>query len=264
MPSVDAQVHGEVAPNYDFVIRRALELAGRDDARVLDYGCGTGRLVAEARRRGLNFEGADTYEGFYESWSTSIVPGARDAVRQIRETIIDAPDASYDVVVSNQVFEHVADPPPALDEIARVLKPGGVFLALFPTRDVWFEGHVGLYFVHWLQPWPRAQRRYCRAAHRLGFGYYTGARTEDVWVDYAQSVLTDAVVYHAMSDVRRWWRDAFGQTPRCDAKSYMGYRLAQSRFRAIAGLARTPVTRRLFDFVCRVRAGRVLVVEMAK
>lgn len=38
------------------------------------------------------------------------------------------PDASFDFVYSFSVFEHVSDPAKCLDEVIRVLKPGGVFL----------------------------------------------------------------------------------------------------------------------------------------
>jgi hypothetical protein len=42
------------------------------------------------------------------------------------------PTAVFDVVVSNEVFEHIPDLPRGLTELARVLKPGGVLLATFP------------------------------------------------------------------------------------------------------------------------------------
>jgi SAM-dependent methyltransferase len=52
----------------------------------------------------------------------------------------------FDVVVSNQVFEHIsgAELRQVLEKTSRVLKPGGFLLALFPRADVWFEGHLGV------------------------------------------------------------------------------------------------------------------------
>lgn len=44
-------------------------------------------------------------------------------------------DASFDVIVSNDVLEHVPDPERALRECLRVLKPGGTMLATFPFHD---------------------------------------------------------------------------------------------------------------------------------
>jgi len=44
------------------------------------------------------------------------------------------PDASFDVVTADNVLEHLDDPTAVLREVARVLKPGGVFLAKTPNR----------------------------------------------------------------------------------------------------------------------------------
>ena len=42
------------------------------------------------------------------------------------------PDASFDIVVSGDVFEHVYDIDMALSDTARILRPGGTFLGTFP------------------------------------------------------------------------------------------------------------------------------------
>jgi O-antigen biosynthesis protein len=44
-------------------------------------------------------------------------------------------DAEFDLIVSNDVFEHVPNPPKALAECARVLKPGGLMLATIPFHS---------------------------------------------------------------------------------------------------------------------------------
>jgi SAM-dependent methyltransferase len=70
----------------------------------------------------------------------SIMLAARFAVRMFRrggfrhEDVeqLSFEDASLDFIVSNDVFEHVADPVRAFRECARVLKPGGVMFATFP------------------------------------------------------------------------------------------------------------------------------------
>lgn len=122
------------ALNYEYVLQRALSATSADHPRILDYGSGQGQLIALARSRNVDIYGVD-------------VPGIEvtDRVQLIdKDGRIPHPDNSFDVVVSNQVFEHVADPPVALAEIHRALKPGGVFIALFPDVTVWFEGHRSL------------------------------------------------------------------------------------------------------------------------
>lgn len=253
------ELHGQESPNYGYVIKRAIELSPCANPRVLDYGCGTGTLVAMARRQGYDFHGADTFGAGYEAWQDQVAEGAEGAIMRIENGRMDVPDNCFDVVVSNQVFEHIDDPPVALREVSRVLKPGGVFLALFPARDVWFEGHVGLYFVHWLSAWPGLQYAFMKNARRMGFGYYVGNRDPDEWARVRQKMLEDVVFYHRPRDVRRWWREAFGSEPRSHAVDYMVHRIEQSRLKSYSGVARSALVSPLLAFVCKIRAGKVLV-----
>ncbi len=256
-----SELHGQESPNYSYVIKRAIELAPCEKPRVLDYGCGTGTLVAMARLEGNDFYGADTFGTGYAAWEDQVSEGAEGAIMRIENGRMDVPDEHFDVVVSNQVFEHIDDPPVALTEIARVLKPGGVFIALFPARDVWFEGHVGLYFVHWLSAWPGLQFTFMKNARRLGFGYYVGNRDPDEWARVRQKMLDDVVFYHSPRDIRKWWREVFGTEPRSDAVDYMLHRIQQSRLKSYAGIASSALLSPLLAFVCRVRAGKVLVIS---
>ena len=55
---------------------------------------------------------------------------------------------SFDVVVSNQVLEHVRDHDRLFAETRRVLKDGGYAVHLFPLKHYVWEGHLLLPFVH--------------------------------------------------------------------------------------------------------------------
>jgi SAM-dependent methyltransferase len=76
-------------------------------------------------------------------------------------------DASFDVVVSNHVVEHVGDRAAQqvhLDEIRRVLRPGGVGYLATPTRWALLEPHFRVPLLSWL---PRPLRdRYLRLSRR--------------------------------------------------------------------------------------------------
>jgi SAM-dependent methyltransferase len=54
------------------------------------------------------------------------------------EAGLDVPDASFDRVIAIHVLEHLRNLPPALDEVRRVLRPGGVFEVVIPC-----EGGLG-------------------------------------------------------------------------------------------------------------------------
>ena len=73
---------------------------------------------------------------------------ADDSLEDSKMSRADFPDAHFDVVLSNQVLEHVRDPQAAIADMHRLLKPGGSLIVSFPVSDTWYEGHVGLYFAH--------------------------------------------------------------------------------------------------------------------
>jgi SAM-dependent methyltransferase len=252
----------EYSPNYEFVAAQAL----RDDraARVLDYGCGTGKLIAHAVKGWpqADFHGVDTFEGIYANWKSKIPDHLSGRIHKLDEGKIPFPDGYFDVVVSNQVFEHVREPLPCLFEINRVLRPGGRFLALFPTRDIWWEGHLGLWLPHRFYGQPKFQRRYIRFMRTLGGGYYKGNLSIEQWTDRMTRVLRDACVYHDWKDVQKWWIEAFGVPPESAALDYMRFRLGvSSTFRTLQPLARLAVARPVLELVCHKRAGRVLEIE---
>lgn len=252
----------EGAANYEFMLERARTLLRDPRAKVLDYGCGQGTMVALGLARGLNIHGADTFAGAYEDWADKIAAGAQDRIARIADGKLPFSDATFDVVISNMVFEHVEQPLQPLEEIARVLKPGGAFLACFPTGDVWFEGHVGVYFPHFLRSWPAMQRGYLFAVRRLGFGYYADGVTAAHWVGHMQQVMRDVVFYHRWRPLCSMWRSVFGSSPQSLASDYMAFRLAR-----VPGLARVAHSlgiwplKPLAEFICHKRAARVLLVR---
>jgi SAM-dependent methyltransferase len=238
--------------NYEYALQYAVDASPHP--RVLDYGCGQGRMVALGVARGLDIYGVDAYDGHYQDWQETVPVDIRDRVTALEDGRIPFGDAWFDVIVSNQVFEHMPTPINALREIARVLKPGGVFLAIFPHAEVWFEGHVGLYFAHWLARRPHVQRAYLVLCHRLGLGYFRGGGAA-AW----QHVLRDVTFYHRRRDIEEWWAQAFGCKPQSLAPDWMAFRIAASRRLAwLAPIARQRWAALPLSLICHLRAGLVL------
>lgn len=59
-------------------------------------------------------------------------------------------DSGFDVVICNQVYEHVPDPQMLIRQIHRLLKPGGFCYFAGPNLLFPIEPHVFWPFVHWL------------------------------------------------------------------------------------------------------------------
>jgi len=107
------------------------------DARILDLGCGAGDMVRILRQRG------------YLAWGSDIEVrkgGDADLFLPVDPSTgrIATGDGSFDVVISNQVLEHVMDLPQIFQEIRRILRPGGVSLHVFPSRWSLLEQHVNV------------------------------------------------------------------------------------------------------------------------
>src|SRR2546425_6540672 len=135
--------------NCEFCLHMATRF--RPGGRFLDYGCGGGQVVLAGRQRNLDIYGSEVFFGGGPSTGaaaestgllgTSILP--MDNGR------LPFPDEHFDFVFHNQVFEHVPDIDLALKEIFRVLKRTGLMLSIFPPREILWDGHCGIPFIHW-------------------------------------------------------------------------------------------------------------------
>jgi ubiquinone/menaquinone biosynthesis C-methylase UbiE len=136
-----------------FVVDRAVAMTRRGAAA--DLGCGPGQLVIELVRRapGLHVTGIDLSEEMIaRGQDKAHRAGVADRVsfRRGDARQIPFPDASLDLVISTLSLHHWSDPVAVLDEIARVLRPGGSFLVFDLRRDMiapcwlllWFATHV--------------------------------------------------------------------------------------------------------------------------
>jgi len=101
----------------------ALRLAPGD--RVLDLGCGEGRhLHALAATPALVAVGLDADAASLAGWESLGVEGAFSALRGDAARL-PFRDGAFDAVICSEVLEHLADWRAALDEIRRVVRPGG-------------------------------------------------------------------------------------------------------------------------------------------
>lgn len=124
-------VHRRVGFDPDASVRFVLEQALPLRGRVLDIGTGKGRFVVPLARHATNITTVDVNgEEQQRARLEAMLVGVADRIRFV---IHDArslpwPAASFDAVVSWNVFHHLDDPGRVFGEMLRVLKPGGKFV----------------------------------------------------------------------------------------------------------------------------------------
>jgi SAM-dependent methyltransferase len=105
-------------------------------ARILDAGCGSGRNMVELASHG-DVTGV-------ELSATSVCLARQRAVGEVVEcSVLEMPfaDDSFDLAVSLDVIEHLADDGGALQELRRVVAPGGALLVTVPAYPWLWSGH---------------------------------------------------------------------------------------------------------------------------
>jgi SAM-dependent methyltransferase len=137
-PALRQRVHGRAEPDGFLAAGERLAMAVLGtleelpaklpaDARVLDFGCGSGRLLRHLLRLrpAWRITGTDI-DAEAIAWCRSAYPGA-DFMVNGSDPPIDLAAGSLDLIVGFSVFTHLDAGPQAawLSELARLLRPGG-------------------------------------------------------------------------------------------------------------------------------------------
>lgn len=104
------------------------ELAGDLPRSFLDVGCATGKLIAHVKELGFSEQGVEI-----------CAPSARYGIEKRGVSIFIGTleeaafrDESFGVVHCSHLIEHLTDPAAFVDEVRRILVPGGIFLVTTP------------------------------------------------------------------------------------------------------------------------------------
>ncbi len=166
--------------------------------KILDAGCGAGALMAYLQANlpelhpGIEFE---VYGFDVDDSLTEHSPSADVVLANLRESSPDTSwegrvryvsvadpwpfdDDDFDVVVSNQVVEHVANLELFFGELARTMKPGSFSVHVFPFRRVLYEWHLKMPLVHRIEDF-RLRARAIELLSRAGIGTFPEVRSAE-------------------------------------------------------------------------------------
>lgn len=157
-----------------------------EGARALDLGCGGGMLAEPLARAGARVTGIDV--------SFNALAAARDHARQsalgigyLRSLGEELPfrDGAFDLVVAFDVLEHLDDFPMAMEEIGRVLRPGGRFV--YDTMNRTLLCRVAVIWIgEWLWPGgpPKGTHQFeklIRPTELMGLMAANGIANRETW-----------------------------------------------------------------------------------
>jgi SAM-dependent methyltransferase len=140
-PSNLAATRGEPSYVWREGQERRLHMIARwaqlQDARVLVDGCGVGMYASQIRRRYTPH-----VEAFDIEWER-VMEAREDTPHAIVAAAesVPYPANRFDTILSHEVLEHVADDRATVQEMMRVLKPGGRIVIFAPNRGYPFETH---------------------------------------------------------------------------------------------------------------------------
>jgi SAM-dependent methyltransferase len=144
-------VHLRSAPQL-LEYRTAVERIAADrPQKLLDWGCGYGQLSHMLKTRGIDVTSIEWHPTIPEGEVRRLERYPDVEARYTQEPVkLPYPDASFDAVLSMGVLEHVHDPAGSLDEIHRILQPGGrLYVYKLPNRRSYLERAAraaGLYY----------------------------------------------------------------------------------------------------------------------
>lgn len=205
---------GEPSPPPAFLLAWLQEVTGGrrpPDVRVLDVGCGRGDTVAWLIGQGYDAFGVDVESDYVERGNDHL---RRQGLGEGRLRVASGNgaypfgDGSFDVVLSYQVVEHVADLDLFVREIARVSAPSALGLHNYPARWRPVESHTAVPLAHWL-PKGRLRALATELALRVGLGhdYWSDLSVRDrarVFTRYSE----DCTYYRSITGVRRAFASA--------------------------------------------------------
>lgn len=118
---------------------------------ILDFGCGDGRVTVPLVELGYKVVAVDSNAAFLEGLAEKLDPGERDNVTVWQGDEDDLPDVQVDAVVCMAVLIHHDwyDGERIVAALVEKLKPGGLFIAHWPTSEEPRERRTWIQVTTW-------------------------------------------------------------------------------------------------------------------
>jgi len=194
-----------IARLKSFVIKRRLRffqeiLNGR--SRVLEVGCGDGALLVDLKTRNPQLE----LVGLDLALSKETIKMCKDRGIFLMETTVEQAELGhdrFDLIIMNQVIEHVPDPAIVMRNLAKALTPGGYISIETPNRDGYDRAIFrrsywgGYYFPRHLHLFDQAGLKSCVETSGLNVVHQAHLLAPIIWI-----FSVHALLFHGLNEGR--------------------------------------------------------------
>ena len=167
-----------ISNNYYFYLNVLKNLIHRTDRteciNILDFGCGAGNLLKIVEDSDIKCKicGMDVFTD--EASFTKVkkkVPSAK--ILSIKPYENFDFGNQFDVIISNQVFEHIENLNDIYKHLSNILKPSGIMICGFPTEEIILEPHLKLPLIQRLNKKSKVLYYYLKVASFLNIGQFS-------------------------------------------------------------------------------------------
>ena len=190
--------------NYQYFLFYIKNLPKSEGLKVLDFGCGNGEIVELLRDNGINSYGVDIYfQGIPDSLKDNKLFKSGYIKAIYDKDGLPFPEKYFDVIISNQVFEHVKDLDSLIESLDKILNDNGIMYHHFPIMEVWRENHTGIPFLHWFKSGSKFRYYYSLILRSFGMGFHKDQwNTKIGWVNHKLDYLDKLCFYRKYSRIK--------------------------------------------------------------
>ncbi len=151
--------------------------------KILDIGCGLGgKAAAYAKEAGKIFALDCKLNDLIFAKRFSTANDSKAVFFQADAGKLPLKNHSFDVIILNDIIEHLPRPAEVLKECKRILKKGGVVFVNFPPFYGPYGGHLGYYFSFpWVHFLPKKLIRYLLLRKKTKAGWLTPEVVQDTY-----------------------------------------------------------------------------------
>lgn len=126
--------------NHEALLKKLARCKSPEGCKILDIGCGGGKLVRYLRAKGLEAYGLEPSHALFDTFLKNEPFFFKG---DVQDFIIKNPGTKFDVIIASDVLEHIPEPVPFMQQLAAMLTSGGILFISTPDAGSFFARMAG-------------------------------------------------------------------------------------------------------------------------